>query len=181
MIQELYQNAMKFAGEKHCNQQVPGTKANYLLHISNVVMEVIIAHNYDNSFDINLAVQTAILHDTIEDTDTSFEEISLNFGKAVAEGVLALTKDEKLSTKEKRMRDSLDRINKLSKEIGIVKIADRITNLQEPPKHWNQNKIENYLKEAQLISNELSGKNDCLNNRLLQKIEAYSKFIKSKI
>ncbi|WP_299676942.1 HD domain-containing protein [uncultured Tenacibaculum sp.] len=177
MIQELYQRAMKFAGEKHCHQQVPGTKANYLLHISNVVMEVIIAYNHTKSFDINLAVQTAILHDTIEDTDTSFEEISSNFGATVAEGVLALTKNESLNTKKERMRDSLDRINKLSKEIGIVKIADRITNLQEPPKHWNQDKIENYLKEAQLISNELSGKNEYLNNRLLEKIKAYSKFI----
>ncbi|WBX77874.1 hypothetical protein PG911_06365 [Tenacibaculum ovolyticum] len=62
MTQELYQKAMKYAGEKHSEQKVPGTNSNYLLHISNVAMEVLMAYHYDNSFDINFAIQTAILH-----------------------------------------------------------------------------------------------------------------------
>ena len=177
MTQELYQKAMKFAGEKHYNQKVPGTNANYLLHISNVVMEVLVASNHDNSFDINLAIQVAILHDTIEDTDTSFEEITTVFGTEVAKGVLALTKNETLTTKREQMLDSLRRINMLSKEVGLVKLADRITNLQEPPKHWNQEKIENYLEEATIIASELSEKNKYLNQRLLEKIESYKDFV----
>ena len=51
MIQELYQRAMKFAGEKHSEQKVTGTNSNYLLHISNVAMEVIVAYYEDDDFD----------------------------------------------------------------------------------------------------------------------------------
>ena len=170
MTQELYQKAIIFAGEKHSEQKVPGTNANYLLHISNVAMEVLIAYSFDNDFDINLAVQVAILHDTIEDTNTDFEEIKDEFGENIAAGEQALTKDEKLKSKKERMIDSLNRINQLQKEIGIVKIADRITNLQRPPKHWTKEKIVSYCDEAKLISSTLSKKNDYLNQRLSSKI-----------
>ena len=49
-IQELYQKAMKFAGEMHHEQKVPGTNANYLLHISNVAMEVLMAYAHKPDF-----------------------------------------------------------------------------------------------------------------------------------
>ena len=93
MTQEIYQEAIKFAGDKHKNQKVPGTDANYLLHISNVAMEIILASKEDGNFDINYAVQLALLHDTLEDTETNYEEVSEKFGKKVAIGVEALTKN----------------------------------------------------------------------------------------
>lgn len=176
-MQETYQKAIKFAGEKHKDQKVPGTNANYLLHISNVAMEIIWAYKENNNFNINYAIQLALLHDTLEDTETSFKELENNFGEKVAQGVLALTKNENLVTKEERMIDSLNRINELEKEVGIVKLADRITNLQEPPKHWSKDKIDKYLKEAKLISNTLSNKHGYLNKRLLTKITEYKIFI----
>jgi (p)ppGpp synthase/HD superfamily hydrolase len=178
MTQELYQKAMIFAGEKHKNQKVPGSNSNYLLHISNVAMEVLIAYNYDNGFDINFAIQTAILHDTIEDTSADFNEIKNEFGERIAKAVQALTKNEALQTKKERMIDSLNRINQLEKEVGLVKIADRITNLQTPPIHWNTNKISNYLDEARIIAESLADKNEYLISRLRFKIEDYEKNIK---
>ncbi|WP_299245616.1 HD domain-containing protein [uncultured Aquimarina sp.] len=177
MIQELYQKAMKFAGEKHNRQKVPGTNANYLLHISNVVMEVLIAYQVDQNFDLDFAVQVAILHDTIEDTTADFEEIENEFGNTVATAVQALTKKESLPTKEERMQDSLIRINKLQEEVGLVKIADRITNLQVPPKNWTREKVSKYCEEAKLISVSLQGKNEYLHHRLNQKISAYGENI----
>ncbi len=179
MTQELYQEAMKYAGEKHSEQKVPGTNSNYLLHISNVAMEVLMAYNFDNEFDIDFAIQIAILHDTIEDTKANYEQIKAQFGEPIAKAVQALTKDDKLESKIERMTDSLHRINKLQKEVGIVKIADRITNLQSPPKHWNIDKITNYCEEAKMISKSLSGKNDYLNKRLESKIQEYESKIKS--
>ncbi len=173
MTQELYQNAIRFAGEKHSKQKVPGTNSNYLLHISNVAMEVLLAYNVDPSFDLNFAIQVAILHDTIEDTTADFEEIKNKFTEEVAIGVQALTKDENLASKTERMKDSLNRINKLRKEVGLVKLADRITNLQIPPKDWTKEKVLKYWEEAKLISEVLKGKNDFLNDRLDQKIEEY--------
>ena len=179
MTQELYQKAMKFAGEKHSEQKVPGTKANYLLHISNVTMEVLMAYNFDNTFDLDFAIQIAILHDTIEDTTTDFDEIKNQFSESIALAVQALTKREELPSKEERMMDSLTRINTLQKEVGLVKIADRITNLQTPPDHWSKIKIINYCNEAKLISNTLSNKNTYLNHRLVYKITEYENKIPS--
>lgn len=173
MTQDLYQIAMKFAGEKHSEQKMPDSSANYLLHIANVAMEVLCAYNFDSSFDINFAIQVAILHDTLEDTETTFAEIAQLFGQDIAEAVQALTKNESITSKENRMLDSLNRINSLRKEVGLVKIADRITNLQRPPKHWNKDKVVNYHRESQLIAAALQNKNAFLNERLESKIQVY--------
>ncbi len=178
MTQELYQEALKFAGEKHSEQKVPGTTANYLLHIANVAMEGLMAYTIAKDFDIDFAIQIAILHDTIEDTDADFEEIKNTFGDAIANAVQALTKDESLPSKQERMTDSLKRINNLQKEVGLVKIADRITNLQRPPSHWGRDKIANYCEEAKLISRTLADKNAYLNKRLESKIVEYEQHIK---
>ena len=164
---------MKFAGEKHSEQKVPDSTANYLLHISNVAMEIMMAYHKKPDFDLAYAIQVAILHDVIEDTETSFEEVKENFGIEVANGVLALTKNENLDSKRAMMIDSLNRINEQRLEAGMVKLADRITNLQKPPSYWSPEKIEAYLNEAKLISEKLNGKNTYLNLRLNQKIEAY--------
>ena len=179
MIQDVYQKAIKFAGEKHHKQTVPDTKANYLLHLSNVAMEVLCAYEHNANFDIELAIQCALLHDTIEDTNTSYEEIKTVFGAAIAQGVLALTKDITLGDKKTQMLDSLTRIKKLPKEIAIVKLADRITNLQVPPSYWTIEKRKNYCTEAVLINETLANSNEYLNNRLATKIENYQKYLKA--
>ena len=176
MIQEKYQKAMKFAGVKHYSQTMLDGNANYLLHISNVAMEVLVAHHELEDFDLEYAIQLAILHDTLEDTNTTFEELEENFGIEVAEGVKALTKDESLPDKSSMMLDSLARIQALDKEVAIVKLADRITNLQEPPMHWVNEKKLAYRKEAQLILETLNGKNDYLSIRLQHKIDEYRSY-----
>jgi (p)ppGpp synthase/HD superfamily hydrolase len=176
MTQELYQKAIKFAAGKHKNQKVPGTNANYLLHISNVAMEILLAYTMDANFDLNYALQLALLHDTLEDTDTNIAELRENFGERVALGVQALTKNERLGSKIDQMTDSLHRINELEKEVGMVKLADRITNLQEPPKHWKKDKINHYLKEAALIDELLVDTHAYLNARLRSKMATYQKY-----
>lgn len=178
MIQDFYQKAIKFAGLKHANQNMPDSKANYLVHLSNVAMEVLTAYHKENSFDVELAVQAALLHDVLEDTDTSFAELKSKFDTQLATTVLALTKDKSLPDKKEQMRNSLIRINSTFKEATIVKLADRITNLQEPPQHWTNEKIKTYQNEASLILEKLKGKNSYLENRLKEKIINYNKYIK---
>jgi (p)ppGpp synthase/HD superfamily hydrolase len=176
-VQELYQTAMKFAGEMHHDQKVPGTNANYLLHISNVAMEVLVAYASKPDFNIELAIQAAVLHDTVEDSEATLEDIKESFGADVAKAVAALTKDSSFKDKNEKMQDSLNRINTLSKEVGMVKLADRITNLQPPPPKWDSAKRANYLMQAENMAKELAGKNEFLNKRLLQKIEEYRAYI----
>ena len=57
MLQYKYQKAIKFAGEVHKAQLVHGSNSNYLLHISNVAMEILVAYQNNKDFDIDFAVQ----------------------------------------------------------------------------------------------------------------------------
>lgn len=177
-IQTIYQQTIKFAASKHAekNQKVPGTNLPYMVHISNVAMEIFVAYQNTPDFDLELAIKLALLHDTIEDTSATFEEIKNEFGLDVAEGVLALTKNEDLP-KSERMQDSLQRIKKLSKEVIAVKLADRITNLQEPPSYWSKTKKTSYHLEAIMMLNELKGQNQFLEERLQRKIDEYASYI----
>jgi guanosine-3',5'-bis(diphosphate) 3'-pyrophosphohydrolase len=118
------------------------------------------------------AAQVAVLHDTIEDTETTYDEIKENFGEDIATAVLALSKDEHLSN-DLQIVDSLARIKKLQKEVWAVKLADRITNLQPPPANWTRPKIGRYLKDSELILNELKDGNQYLEKRLEAKISEY--------
>lgn len=172
-LQSLYQNAIEFAGEKHYSHKMPAVKANYLVHLSNVAMEVLIASFYTKNFDVNFAVQVAILHDTLEDTDTSFMELETEFGSKIAQGVLALTKDEYVPLQE-QMTDSIARIKAFSHEVWAVKLADRITNLQTPPSHWHKDRTLRYKNESDLIYKELKDGNSYLAKRLKEKIKLYA-------
>ena len=175
-LQDLYQKALKFAGEKHGDQKMPGSEASYLVHLSNVAMEVLLAGQHEDGFNIELAVQAALLHDTLEDTDTSFEELKTHFGFQVADAVLALSKNEDLEP-EQQIPDSLARIRLQPKEIWAVKLADRISNMQEPPQSWGKNKRIAYQLAARMILIYLKGGNAHLEERLEEKILEYDQYI----
>ncbi|MBF4515413.1 bifunctional (p)ppGpp synthetase/guanosine-3',5'-bis(diphosphate) 3'-pyrophosphohydrolase [Flavobacterium sp. ANB] len=177
-VQTIYQKTIIFAASKHLeiNQTITDSDLPYVIHLSNVAMEILIASHNTEGFDLNFATQIALLHDTLEDTNTTFEELKLEFGIEIAEGVSALTKNDNLP-KEERMLDSLDRISKQKKEIWAVKLADRITNLQKPPKSWDNLKRIKYREEAKIILEKLNGSNQYLENRLRSKIEEYEQYL----
>lgn len=174
VIQQIYQEAIKFAANKHAeiNQKITGTNLPFVVHLSNVAMEIIFSYAHNPNFNIELTIKLALLHDTIEDTNTTKEELEALYGIEVAEGVEALTKNEQLP-KTEQMKDSLERIKLLSKEVNIVKLADRITNLQKPPDTWSPEKMANYKLEAIQILTALKGSNAYLENRLKDCIEGY--------
>ena len=177
-IQTIYQKAFFFAAQKHQRAEnwVNGTEdVPYAVHIGNVAMEIIFAHHQAPTFDLGFAVQLALLHDVLEDTPCQMEELQEKFGQAVADGVNALTKNESLE-KSLRMSDSLERILASPAEVGMVKLADRITNLQPPPSHWNKEKIRSYYAEAELIFNALGHLNAALSERMKEQMAFYQSF-----
>ena len=177
-IQTQYQHALAFAAAKHeaTGEKVKGTNLPYLVHVCNVAMEILVAAPQSGEFNSALAVQVALLHDTVEDTDTSTDEITRLFGSDIATGVSALTKNESLP-EEEQIRDSVNRIKKLRKEIWSVKLADRIANLMPPPANWNNEKIEHYIADSKMILEELEEGNVYLANRLSDKIAEYSQYL----
>ena len=169
---ELYIKACRFAAEAHRGQLVPGSDLPYLLHLNLVSMEILAALSAESGSDGNLAIQCALLHDTIEDTDTTYKQIESIFGVRVADGVAALSKNPALE-KSKRLLDSLERIKLQPIEIWMVKLADRITNLQTPPRHWTTEKISQYREEAIEIYTHLQAASPFLALRLVEKIQNY--------
>ena len=70
--QASYLKAYRFAAEAHKGQLFPGTDLPYLMHISFVSMEIIAGLGAEKNHDGDLAIQCALLHDVIEDTDVTF-------------------------------------------------------------------------------------------------------------
>ncbi|MCX7782840.1 MAG: HD domain-containing protein [Meiothermus sp.] len=165
--------ALAFAAKAHHGQTIPDSELPYVLHVVQVCMEVMAA--LDDMTHPDLAVQCALLHDTLEDTPTTMAQLEGTFGSAVAWGVQALTKNSHLS-KDRAMLDSLQRIQAQPKEVWMVKLADRITNLQAPPASWTPAKIAAYRAEAEIILRELGPASPSLARRLAQKLEAYRAF-----
>ncbi len=174
--QDKIRKAWFFASRVHKEQKYPGEQLPYITHIGNVMLEVMgVASTLENA---ELAICCAILHDTIEDTDTSYEDILQEFGKAVADGVEALSKDSTLATKKEQMLDSLKRIKEQPKEVWVVKMADRVANLGEPPHYWKLEKRETYRAEAQIIWDYLYEANEVMAERLKRKISDYERYLK---
>lgn len=174
--QDIYRKALDFAATAHGEQIFPGKPYSYVVHITAVAMEVIFACNQEPELDINLAINCALLHDVVEDTPHTGEEVEQTFGTAVAEGVLALSKDMTLP-KEEQLKDSLERIRRQPYAVWAVKLADRISNLEEPPHYWKTPQIAAYLKEAQLILESLGEASPYLAARLEHRIEGYSNYL----
>lgn len=179
-LQTLYQQTILYAAAKHqkVKQTLPGTEIPYVIHLSDVAMEILIASQLTEKFNTKLAVQAALLHDVVEDTNTTLEELQLIFGDEVTNAVSALTKNDKLP-KEEKMADSLARIKSLPHEVWAVKLADRITNLQKPPSGWDTQQMIYYRAEAQTILEALGTGNAYLSARLATKIKEYEYYFQS--
>ena len=179
---DLFAKTWHFVTLKHRGQtyggHLPEEQIDYINHLSSVAMEAMwILSNSTSSYDADLLVQCALLHDTLEDTVTAYAELEETFGAPVAAGVLALTKNKNLPDKNQQMLDSLQRIKAQPKEIWMVKMADRTTNLYHPPYYWDKTKIASYRAEAQLIYDHLAEADGLMAQRLSEKIEAYQIFL----
>jgi len=177
-LQDVWHLATKMHDGQKYGGANEGEQIEYLNHIASVVFEVMTAVTSDKSLDADLALTCAMLHDTVEDTALTYDDIKLKFGSAVADGVQALTKNPAISGKKEKMMDSLRRIKEQPKEIWAVKMADRICNLYAPPYYWNNEKKREYMDEARLIHQELKEGCEYLADRLLNKIDEYGRFLK---
>ena len=178
---ETFAKAWQFATIAHQGQlygsQHPELKIPYINHIGSVTIEVVFAlQNSSQNLNGTLAINCALLHDVLEDTNFKFSDIENAFGIETANGVAALTKNSLLTT-EQKMHDSLNRIKQQPNEIWMVKMADRICNLQPPPYNWDQQKILKYKNESMLILQHLKEGNHFLAQKLQSKINIYGSII----
>jgi (p)ppGpp synthase/HD superfamily hydrolase len=182
--QDVYLRAWDFACLAHKGQVYkgpqPGIVYEYSNHPAAVAMEVSHALLQHPDYDGDLAMQCALLHDTIEDTPVRYQDLLKQFGKAVADGVAALSKNASLP-KNMRMEDSLRRICQQPREVWLVKLADRINNLQYVPPHWPAERVKEYRSEAYMILETLGMASPLLAQRLAEHIWSYGKELQDQL
>lgn len=169
----LIYETIEFAERAHAGQTLQRqTDVPYSCHFVNVMLNALNFLTEDVNY--TYLIQLAVLHDIIEDTSISYEDLKNRFGKCVADGVLALTRDINIP-KDKQIRDCIQRIKQQPKEVSIVKLADRLYNMRSrvPEPIWSIDQQEKYKIDGQLICDELSYACPNLANELQSVIDSY--------
>lgn len=116
--------AFAFAADKHKNQRRKDAEAspyiNHPIALANLLLN-------EAGVEDQRVLIAAILHDTIEDTDTTEQELVKHFGKDVADIVLEVT-DDKALPKAERKRLQIEHAAHISRRAKLVKLADKICN-----------------------------------------------------
>lgn len=116
-----------------------------------------------------VVIQAALLHDTVEDTDTTFEELEEKFGKVVTDVVREVTDDRSLPSDE-RKRLQIVHAPTASHGAKLVKLADKLYNLRDlckgTPKGWTHKRCEEYFKWSKKVVDGLRGTCLALENEL---------------
>ena len=146
--------AINFAAEKHRNQRRKDKDASPYINHPIALATLLATARID---DLKV-LQAAILHDTIEDTDTSYEELVDKFGEAVAGVVMEVTDDKSLE-KSRRKELQIEHAPNVSREAALVKIADKICNLRDvaaaPPANWSTDRRREYFDWAKRVVDAL--------------------------
>lgn len=174
---EIYRilHAMEFAAKRHETQtRYNVQKTPYIIHPLHVAYHLLtLGHVHDTEI-----LMAALLHDTIEDTQTSLEELRNEFGYRVEKLVQELSDDKSLSQKE-RKRLQIQNASKKSLEASLIVLADKLSNLSDllenPPVDWNQDRIMNYFLWAQEVVRHLPPVNPMLSAAIDEIIEKYWK------
>jgi len=116
---ELFQEATAFAARAHRHQLRKDGRTPYISHVTRVALTLTQVFRCDDP----IALAAALLHDTIEDTTTDYDDLHERFGKEVADAVAALTKNMTLPEKE-REEEYHDRIARADWRVRLVKLAD---------------------------------------------------------
>lgn len=165
-VLQTYTKCINFAAVKHRNQRrLDSDKTPYINHPIGVA-HILTAEGGVTDFEV---IQAAILHDTVEDTDTSFEEIESLFGARVRRIVEEVTDDKSLPKLE-RKRLQIEHAATSSAQAKLVKLADKIYNLRDlkrcKPEGWTDERCKEYFIWAKKVCDNLKGTNPALEDIL---------------
>ena len=176
--QDKYQKAINFAAKAHGEQKTPWGVP-YITHLSSVAMEVIhaCAKSELKLEQTDLAITVSFLYKILEETEVTYDDIYKEFSAEVAEAVDALSIDKGIESKKEQMAANINNLLTQAYEVQMVKLAETIVNMQEPPASWDNLKVLNYHKEAKFILSCLKNCNIHLSKRLEDKINQYIIYI----
>jgi guanosine-3',5'-bis(diphosphate) 3'-pyrophosphohydrolase len=147
----IVMQAANFAAERHRQQRRKDEDAspyiNHPLNVANLLCEV------GGINDTNI-IAAALLHDTVEDTDTTPAQIAERFGAQVRDLVMEVSDDTQLVSVD-RKRLQIDGAASLSHGAVLIKLADKTSNIRDiidsPPRGWSIDRRRRYLDWAQAV------------------------------
>lgn len=164
-------SAASFAAKKHAGQKRKGSDGepyiNHPLEVANLVASV-------GGVNDPEVIAAALLHDTVEDTGVSFEEITEKFGETVAGYVRELT-DDKSRPKAERKQKQVEKAPTISNGAKQIKLADKISNIQDvtnnPPEGWDLQRRREYVEWGEKVVAGLRGANPRLESLFDEVVE----------
>ena len=177
---QLILNAAGFAAYKHRNQRRKDEeKTPYINHpiaVAKIISEI------GNIEDPEI-LAAALLHDTIEDTETTVEELIDHFGERVCHLVQEVTDDKTLPKLERKQRQ-IDHAKEISKDAALIKLGDKISNVTDitytPPTHWDNERRLEYLEWAEEVINNCPKVNEALENHFAEVVRKGNNLINEK-
>ena len=154
--------AADYAARQHIAQRRKGERAEpYINHLTEVA--ALLAEATDGQDPV--LVMAGLLHDTLEDTDATYDELARRFGPEVAALVAEVTDDKSLPQKE-RKRLQVEHAPALSRRAKLLKIADKTSNLRglvtSPPAGWSAERLRDYVDWAEQVVRYCRGLNAML-------------------
>lgn len=173
--------AAYFSARKHRDQKRKGNDAspyiNHPLEVANLLANVGKIEDYD-------VLIGAILHDTVEDTETTKEEITELFGETVCGYVLEVTDDKSLP-KAERKQLQIEHAPHLSKGAKLIKLCDKISNIRDvmenPPDDWTLERRLQYVEWGRKVVAGLRGVNENLEKHFNELTEKAMREINKKV
>ena len=153
----LLLKALAFAAHKHRDQRRKDPDASPYINHPIALADVLVNEGGVSDVEVLCA---ALLHDTVEDTATTHEELVNAFGSRVA-GIVAEVTDDETLPKSERKRLQVEHAARLSPEAKLVKLADKICNLRDvaerPPASWDLARRREYFDWAKRVVDGLRG------------------------
>jgi guanosine-3',5'-bis(diphosphate) 3'-pyrophosphohydrolase len=154
---QLFLKALAFAASKHRDQRRKDRQASPYINHPIALVDILV-----NEGDVtdSATLCAALLHDTIEDTETTPEELQALFGQRICDIVLEVTDDKGL-IKSERKRMQIENAAQASVEAKRVKLADKTANLRDiansPPTGWSLQRRQAYFDWARRVIDRLRG------------------------
>lgn len=176
---DILAEACHFASEKHRNQRRKNTNKDPYINHPLEVFKVLAKHGVTDVPTLS----GGVLHDTVEDTSTTPDELVQKFGSEICQIVLECSDDKSLD-KVTRKKVQIEHAKHISDKAKLVKLADKYSNinglLADPPAKWSEGEITGYVRWGYCVCNNLYGvKGGELLDKLLQ--ELFQKFNVSEV
>jgi guanosine-3',5'-bis(diphosphate) 3'-pyrophosphohydrolase len=153
----LLLKALAFAAHKHREQRRKDAAASPYINHPIALADALVNEGGITDVEVLCA---ALLHDTVEDTATTHEELVDAFGSRIARIVAEVTDDKRLP-KAERKRLQIEHAPHISREAKLVKLADKLCNVRDvaerPPAGWDLGRRREYFDWAKQVIDGLRG------------------------